>query len=191
MVAVYYQIFQAAKRIVDEEKKAQSHLLLSRSTATVNISCGGAPETVRMICVQQATDQESGSSRSNSLVVCHPGQNGRPPPAVWPDVCSAAGQQPTGGGRNRPSLDIPRCPRRRYSSTTSTMEMNDTYLTSLNNITAQQQQSLLDHSRPPACPVAHSAGTGRGTVSHQHSRVRLRFALNKERKVLFINNSFE
>ena len=33
MAAVYYQIFQAAKRIVDEEKKAQSHLLLTRANS--------------------------------------------------------------------------------------------------------------------------------------------------------------
>ncbi|XP_057381493.1 5-hydroxytryptamine receptor 1-like [Daphnia carinata] len=33
MAAVYYQIFQAAKRIVDEEKKAQSHLLMTRTNS--------------------------------------------------------------------------------------------------------------------------------------------------------------
>jgi 5-hydroxytryptamine receptor 7 len=33
MAAVYYQIFQAAKRIVDEEMKAQSHLLLTRASS--------------------------------------------------------------------------------------------------------------------------------------------------------------
>ena len=33
MAAVYYQIFQAAKRIVDEEKKAQSHLLMTTTNS--------------------------------------------------------------------------------------------------------------------------------------------------------------
>ena len=55
MVAVYYQIFQVAKQIVDEEKKSQSHLLMTSNAAASSLTAG------------------SRSSRCNSALVirCH------------------------------------------------------------------------------------------------------------------------
>ena len=194
MAGVYYQIFQAAKRIVDEEKKAQSHLLLTSrmSTASGPHPVGSSdqnPPSGSAVPAEMAVrlDHPPGGVGS-STVICHSqGQNGRP---VWPDVCSsAASASSTRSGR--PSLDIPRCPRRRYSSTTST-EIHDTSL-SLNSITAQQQQALLchhhhhhhnHHRNSTATSGGHSGAIGRSSVASTHQKVRLRFALNKERKVI-------
>lgn len=195
MAAVYYQIFQAAKRIVDEEKKAQSHLLLtSRAAAgssSVNPPASGNAVPVATEMAVRLDLQPGNSGGGSSSVVCHQGQNGRP---VWPDVCSSAAT--SSSVRGRPSLDIPRSPRRRYSSATST-EIHDTSL-SLNSITAQQQQTLLCHHhgnhRQHSSSVSGSQGggggpSGRSLTANHHSRVRLRFALNKERKVRILMKS--
>uniref|UniRef100_A0A0P5JQE9 5-hydroxytryptamine receptor n=1 Tax=Daphnia magna TaxID=35525 RepID=A0A0P5JQE9_9CRUS len=52
MAAVYYQIFQAAKRIVDEEKKAQSHLLMTRTNS----------------CPKQKTGQQQMKSKTSQSI---------------------------------------------------------------------------------------------------------------------------
>lgn len=234
MAAVYYQIFQAAKRIVDEEKKAQSHLLMTRAAAestvmilhhpsaaplapstaalirpvdpaSIGSGAGGRFNAALVVRRQQRSNAEQARSSIDSNSSNWTNSNGRP--TTWPDVCSMAKRKPSAKGEEqeeetnekspRPSassqsgprqtsLDIPRCPRRRYSSSAST-EIHDTsFDASMNNISAKEesvqqpandsasvQQSLLPARTQPTSRQLTSRG----------SRVRLRFALNKERKV--------
>lgn len=311
MAAVYYQIFQAAKRIVDEEKKAQSHLLMTRSAAETTVmvlqqqqqqqeqqqlllqqqrlpppsllvqhqNSATTTTTTTTTATEPSTSSvtsrgESNSSRCNSsglVVVRRHGDaggrhntrssmdsssnnsnswtnsNGRP--TTWPDVCSSSivasskkeqhnrkqrehrrrdsgreeasrhdndvtqvaipASAAAGTGRHT-SLDIPRCPRRRYSSSASTDIHDTSFETSMNNI-AGNSVSGSDHhhspsqsavGEPPDCGAgarqsllpskSHRASAGPLVHHHHHhhhgatgrgSRVRLRFALNKERKV--------
>lgn len=275
MAAVYYQIFQAAKRIVDEEKKAQSHLLMTRAAAesTVMILHHPLPVTPLVLPVDPSL-AGSNSSRSNSALVVRrhadrqrnaeqtrssidsrtsswTNSNGRP--TTWPDVCSVGKKKPPppptttsidqgkeeeeeekqslrqredgplshpatsagmsdvvvsgSAGQRHTSLDIPRCPRRRYSSSAST-EIHDTsFEVSMNNIEGGGETNQQDRHDGPAShsPSAqqqtllpsnnrnHRTSTGSSLAGHhlrdhqrtsRGSRVRLRFALNKERKVI-------
>lgn len=227
MVAVYYKIFQAAKKIVDEEKKAQSHLLLTRSA-----------ESAVMISVQPNSnghgrssdaglEDEPGNEARTSMIIrrhserlgqfhleaanksrasidswTNSAANGRP--TTWPDVCSTgslSSAEHKGRPRQQASLDIPRyCPvaaagRRRNSSSAST-EIHDTsFDASLNHVAPGSQQQRLVRSpshgqrqRTPSNNTTGSVGVHPSSASSngrnpRSSRVRLRFALNKERKV--------
>ena len=237
MAAVYYQIFQAAKRIVDEEKKAQSHLLMTRNAAAestfVVLQQQPAPPIIQHVGDPSSSSLTAGSnsSRCNSALVVrrhgdrqkHPEQtrssidsncsswtnsNGRP--TTWPDVCSSSMKvqednneppppppPPTASGPRQMSLDIPRCPRRRYSSSAST-EIHDTsFDASMNNfvvnsttVEPNRQDPLSGEAQQSLLPSNHRRRTSSGPPANRHhptttraSRVRLRFALNKERKV--------
>ncbi|XP_046453765.1 LOW QUALITY PROTEIN: uncharacterized protein LOC124201646 [Daphnia pulex] len=116
MAAVYYQIFQAAKRIVDEEKKAQSHLLMTRTNSCAKqkvaaATVGGAGQPLQpvqssllvhplhqpslytntaMIIVRRHSDRRNSlmDSTDHSWVGNH--CNGVSRPTTWPpnhDVC--------------------------------------------------------------------------------------------------------
>ncbi|XP_046455515.1 5-hydroxytryptamine receptor 1-like [Daphnia pulex] len=115
MAAVYYQIFQAAKRIVDEEKKAQSHLLMTRTNSCAKqkaaAAVGGAGQPLQpvqssllvhplhqpslctsaaMVVVRRHSDRRNSSmdSTDHSWVGNHCNGVGRP--TTWPpnhDVC--------------------------------------------------------------------------------------------------------
>lgn len=227
MAAVYYQIFQAAKRIVDEEKKAQSHLLMTRAAAesTVMIlqhpvptpapTCPADPAGCNSTLVirrqqhGQRNTEQTRSSIDSTNSSSWTNSNGRP--TTWPDVCSVTAKKPAleeEEEKSRPandqdrtrvqteprqtSLDIPRIPRRRYSSSAST-EIHDTsFEVSMNNIETQNQPhpAPCDSAQQSLLPSKHRTSTSspaghlRLQTASRASRVRLRFALNKERKVL-------
>ncbi|EFX84052.1 hypothetical protein DAPPUDRAFT_23299, partial [Daphnia pulex] len=78
MAAVYYQIFQAAKRIVDEEKKAQSHLLMTRTNscakqkaaaAAAAASVGGAGQPVHRVRLRFALNKERKASTTLGIIM--------------------------------------------------------------------------------------------------------------------------
>jgi hypothetical protein len=116
MAAVYYQIFQAAKRIVDEEKKAQSHLLMTRTNSCAKQKAAATSNSnqhkpavqqssllvhsqhhqpslcnsAAMVVVRRHSDRRNSSmdSTDHSWVAGHCNGGGRP--TTWPpnnDVC--------------------------------------------------------------------------------------------------------
>lgn len=226
MVAVYYKIFQAAKKIVDEEKKAQSHLLLTRSAESAVMisiqpnnnshdhdaederpasSSAGSNEAARTsMIIRRHSDRLAhlhldapSGNKTRSFDSWTNGANGRP--TTWPDVCSTpslskdcAEQRENARPKQQTSLDIPRyypSSRRRNSSSAST-EIHDTSLdAALNHAGAPSgHQAASSHDQRRRTPSNNTTSGSIGVHASngrnpRGSRVRLRFALNKERKV--------
>jgi hypothetical protein len=68
MAAVYYQIFQAAKRIVDEEKKAQSHLLMTRTNSSCTTTKQKTTTTTTTTSISPPPGQQQKATSSSLLV---------------------------------------------------------------------------------------------------------------------------
>jgi hypothetical protein len=246
MAAVYYQIFQAAKRIVDEEKKAQSHLLMTRTnssctttkqkttttTTTTSISpppgqqqkatsssllvhsahrhhqpvsCNSAAMVVvRRHSDRQVNEERNSNKETNSSL---PESNNSPPPLShnesswtnncngnnypvathWPDNHSKPQQQqqqqqPKTVDISRNSLSV--------SMDNVTGEMTIPVVLShpidaLSDAEQQKQPGVLIHqSGLNPLPMRHRRNRSHRLTHGRASRVRLRFALNKERKVI-------
>jgi len=188
MAAVYCQIFQAAKRIVDEEKKAQSHLLAQKvvKSSTVIVAgtgstgAGRSPNpnsTLVQVChhhqlLEQSDEQQGGlpgdatplqSIHRRNLpewkesLMANQNGNSHPSPAAW--HCDDLWKNPS---ESLPS------DRATHPALPAVLDA------------ANVSQSL---TTPDLC-VHREAPPPQRQVLHQPpvSRVRLRFALNKERK---------
>lgn len=204
MAGVYYKIFQAAKRIVDEEKKAQSHLLsqpakrsecvnlVVKSEYRGNNQCGTV--TCHQVIRQndttfsdgiKMTDCESQHRQQQQLLLQPPQHRSRP---SWPEDWSIESKCPT--THDRTSLDIPR-----YRRCSTMTEINDTSINaSLTNGSHQDISSIVGTSNGDALQPPSMSSSVRVDVpdvsinspAHRKpaaQKIRLRFVLAKERKV--------
>ena len=242
MAAVYYQIFQAAKRIVDEEKKAQSHLLMTttnsctttkqKTTTTTTTTTTSSPppppqqqkptsssllvrpahrhhesvpcNSAAVVVVRRHSDRQVNEERnSNNTDSSVPETNNSPPlshnesswtnncngnnyPVTthWPDNHSKQQhqQQPKTVDISRNSLSVSMD---NVTGETTIPVVSSHPIDALSYVEQQKQPGVLIHqSGLNPLPMRHRRNRSHRLTHGRASRVRLRFALNKERKVI-------
>ena len=209
MAGVYYKIFQAAKRIVDEEKKAQIHLLNQPAKKTERVGLIVKAEYRRsqsssVTChqlINHDADSDRDADHKKHRTSLDSAASSTVKSTEWKGQHPAANQQQqrrrpswpedwTSGSQTRASLDIPRY--RRYSSTLT--EINDTSIDASLANGSHQEISLVvgngnsnnssnnNQSQRPSSTVETAALYSANRKPPAH-KMRLRFALAKERKV--------
>ncbi|XP_045035372.1 LOW QUALITY PROTEIN: 5-hydroxytryptamine receptor 1 [Daphnia magna] len=182
MAAVYYQIFQAAKRIVDEEKKAQSHLLMTRtnscpksgqekckskvmnpvqSSLLVHPYPTSVCDNAALIVVRRHSDQQLQTSNRRD----------NPPATDQALTNNEMWSKDSNGGHPVTWPDTASKPQEQTNNTTMSSTVDIALKSTGTTINRTEGQ------RPP------SKRRRSNQLTHRRgSRVRLRFALNKERK---------
>ncbi|KAI9553195.1 hypothetical protein GHT06_021089 [Daphnia sinensis] len=164
MAAVYYQIFQAAKRIVDEEKKAQSHLLMTRTNSCTKQKTGQ----------QQMKSKTSQSMPVQSSLQVHPNAS---------NLCNSAALIVVRRHSDRRNSSIDSSdhnwPANHYNSnrpttwpldhgtSSSSTSSSASLMTTLKNETkdeAQANTSLLDIPRSVSCPRRRYSSSAASTA---------------------------
>jgi hypothetical protein len=237
MAAVYYQIFQAAKRIVDEEKKAQSHLLMTRTNSCAKQKAaaadGGAGQPLQpvqssllvrplhqpslctsaaMVVVRRHSDQQldelGNNIEANNSSLPATNNSAGPPlsnndrrSSGWTNNCNGSIRPTTRPDNHlkQPQQQSQTVDISRHSLAVSTDNVKDETAIpvalnhQLDPLSFQQKHPVLVQSGSSPLPISSSRRNHRSHRSLTHrraSRVRLRFALNKERKVKIQFQSF-
>jgi hypothetical protein len=237
MAAVYYQIFQAAKRIVDEEKKAQSHLLMTRTNscakqkAAAAVGGSGQPQqpvqssllvrplhqpslctSAAMVVVRRHSDQQldelGNNIEANNSSLPATNNSAGPPlsnndrrSSGWTNNCNGSIRPTTRPDNHlkQPQQQSQTVDISRHSLAVSTDNVKDETAIpvalnhQLDPLSFQQKHPVLVQSGSSPLPISSSRRNHRSHRSLTHrraSRVRLRFALNKERKVKIQFQSF-